>query len=101
MAYRLEKKVPDDPTPETVEHDLVFVGLIGMIDPPRPEAALAIATARRAGLRTMMITGDYPDTARAIAQQLNLPLGTVKSRLRLACARLQRLLAESGLRAAC
>jgi Ca2+-transporting ATPase len=72
VAYRLEQEVLEDPTPETVERDLVFVGLIGMIDPPRPEAAEAIATARQAGIRTMMITGDYPDTARAIAQEIDL-----------------------------
>ncbi|MGD8603671.1 MAG: cation-translocating P-type ATPase [Anaerolineales bacterium] len=72
VAYRLEEEVPDEPTPDTVERDLVFVGLIGMIDPPRPEAADAIATALRAGIRTMMITGDYPDTAGAIARQINL-----------------------------
>jgi Ca2+-transporting ATPase len=50
----------------------VFVGMLGMIDPPRPEVAAAIRTAREAGLRTVMVTGDYPDTARAIGNQINL-----------------------------
>ncbi len=57
---------------ETVERDLVFVGLAGMIDPARVEVAPAIAKARGAGIRTAMVTGDYPDTARAIASQIGL-----------------------------
>jgi Ca2+-transporting ATPase len=72
VAYRVEPDVPDDLRPETVERDLTFVGLVGMIDPARPEAAEAIAHARRAGIRTAMITGDYPSTARAIAGQIGL-----------------------------
>ena len=48
--------------------NLTFVGLLGMIDPPRPEVAAAIQTAREAGIQTVMITGDYPDTAQAIAR---------------------------------
>ncbi len=72
VAYRVEPDVPDEATPETVERDLIFVGLIGMIDPPRPEVASAIEKARRAGIRTVMITGDYPETARAIAEQIGL-----------------------------
>jgi len=72
VAYRLEKDVPDNATPETVEHSLTFVGLVGMIDPARPEVANAIEVARSAGIRTVMITGDYPDTARAIAQEISL-----------------------------
>jgi Ca2+-transporting ATPase len=55
-----------------VERDLIFVGLAGMIDPPRPEAAPALANASRAGIRTIMITGDYPNTARAIADSIGL-----------------------------
>ena len=72
LAYRVEKDVPDNATPETVEHDLIFVGLIGMIDPSRPEVPPALELARTAGVRTVMITGDYPDTARAIAEDIGL-----------------------------
>jgi Ca2+-transporting ATPase len=72
VAYRPLNSVPDEPTPEAMEHDLVFIGLAGMIDPARPEVAAAIEVARDAGIRTMMITGDYPDTARAIAQEIGL-----------------------------
>jgi Ca2+-transporting ATPase len=62
----------DDLTPAAVEHDLVFVGLAGMIDPPRPEVRVAVATARKAGIKTVMITGDYPNTAMAVAQDIGL-----------------------------
>jgi P-type Ca2+ transporter type 2C len=55
-----------------VERDLVFAGLIGMIDPPRDEARDAVARAKRAGIRTMMITGDHPRTAAVIAQELDV-----------------------------
>jgi Ca2+-transporting ATPase len=73
LAYRVEKDVPNgEITPEQVEKDLVFVGLIGMIDPPRMEVAPALDRARHAGIRTVMITGDYPNTARAIAQSIGL-----------------------------
>ncbi len=72
VAYRVERSVPDQAVPEEVECDLIFVGLIGMIDPPRREVPSAIEVARRAGIRTVMITGDYPDTARAIAEQIGL-----------------------------
>jgi P-type Ca2+ transporter type 2C len=57
---------------ERLEHDLVFAGLIGMIDPPRPEAKDAVARARRAGIRPLMITGDHPRTAAVIAQELGI-----------------------------
>ena len=57
---------------ERVERDLVFVGLIGIIDPPRPEAKDAVARARRAGVRPLMITGDHPRTAAVIAQELGI-----------------------------
>jgi Ca2+-transporting ATPase len=55
-----------------LEWHLVFAGLIGMIDPPRPEAAAAVATARRAGIRPLMITGDHPRTAAVIARELGI-----------------------------
>ena len=72
VAYRVEEDVPASSDPEAVERDLIFVGLIGMIDPPREEVRHALETANRAGIRTVRITGDYPDTARAIAQQIGL-----------------------------
>jgi len=72
VAYRLEEDVPDEATPETVEKDLTFVGLIGMIDPARPEVKPAIEMARSAGIRTVMITGDFAHTARAIAEEIGL-----------------------------
>ena len=55
-----------------LEQDLVFVGLIGMIDPARPEVKPALQEASQAGIRTVMITGDYPNTARAIAETIGL-----------------------------
>lgn len=58
--------------PDQVERDLCLLGLVGMTDPPRPEAAAAIAAAARAGVRTVMITGDHPATALAIARGLGL-----------------------------
>ncbi len=57
---------------EGLERDLVFAGLIGMIDPPRPEAIEAVAQARTAGIRSLMITGDHPVTASAIARELGI-----------------------------
>jgi Ca2+-transporting ATPase len=72
VAYRLVKELPQEIRAEDIERDLIFVGLLGMIDPPRPEVVTALQKARRAGIRTVMITGDYPETARAIAQQIGL-----------------------------
>lgn len=54
------------------EENLIFLGLIAMMDPPRPEAIQAVADAKRAGIRTVMITGDHKITARAIAKQLGI-----------------------------
>jgi P-type Ca2+ transporter type 2C len=61
--------------PEALEHDLVFAGTVGMLDPPRAEAAVAVAAARRAGIRVLMITGDHPATALRIAQDLGIADG--------------------------
>lgn len=72
LAYRPLDELPEEPTSEEIENELIFVGLIGMIDPPRPEAIEAIKTCKRAGIRPVMITGDHKDTAVAIAKQLNL-----------------------------
>ena len=72
VAYRLVKVIDSGANREELEEDLVFVGLIGMIDPARPEVAPALETAYKAGIRTIMITGDYPNTARAIAESIGL-----------------------------
>ena len=75
LAYRLERDVPDDPEKikaEELEKNLVFVGLVGMIDPPRTEVKPALERARHAGIRTVMITGDFPNTAKAIAEAIGL-----------------------------
>ncbi len=72
MAYRVLPDLPDEISSETLEHDLTFVGLIGMIDPPRPEVPPALERAREAGIRTLMITGDFANTARAIAESIGL-----------------------------
>jgi P-type Ca2+ transporter type 2C len=75
LAYRVVEDVPDNPEnikAEELERDLVFVGLIGMIDPARTEVKTALHHAREAGIRTVMITGDYPNTARAIAETIDL-----------------------------
>ena len=72
VAYRPLQEIPDSVTPETVEKDLVFVGLLGMIDPPRPEVIEALKVARGAGLKSIMVTGDYKDTAEAIARDIGL-----------------------------
>lgn len=75
LAYRVTEDVPDNPEQvktEELEKDLVFVGLVGMIDPARVEVRPALGRAREAGIRTIMITGDYPNTARAIAQTIGL-----------------------------
>ncbi|MGH2581568.1 MAG: cation-translocating P-type ATPase [Anaerolineales bacterium] len=72
VAYKLVKDVPAKLVAEELERDLVFVGLLGMIDPPRAEVAEAMEKALIAGIRTVMITGDYPQTARAIALQIGL-----------------------------
>jgi len=75
VAYRVQEDIPDNPEhikAEELEKDLIFVGLIGMIDPARMEVKPALEHARAAGIRTVMITGDYPNTARAIAENIRL-----------------------------
>ncbi|MCQ2753366.1 MAG: cation-translocating P-type ATPase [Bacilli bacterium] len=64
LAYSQKKKID--------EHDLIFVGLVAMIDPPRPEVASAVSKLKGAGIRTIMITGDHIDTAYAIAHKLGI-----------------------------
>ncbi len=72
FAYQPLVSVPDEETLNTVEQNLIFVGLVGMIDPQRPEAAASVRKAKQAGIRTIMITGDHKDTAAAIAQRLGI-----------------------------
>ncbi|WP_334351587.1 cation-translocating P-type ATPase [Companilactobacillus sp. HBUAS56257] len=72
MGYKIIDAIPDKVDTETVENDLIFAGLIGMIDPERPEAAKAVEDAKKAGIRPIMITGDHQDTAEAIAGRLGI-----------------------------
>lgn len=72
VAYRQITKVEASHVSEDLEKNLVFVGLIGMIDPPRQEVKPAIALCRQAGIRTIMITGDHRNTAVAIAKELQM-----------------------------
>ena len=72
FAYRLESEIPDELSREYAEQGLIFTGLMGMIDPARPEVKPALEKARGAGLRTIMITGDYPNTGRAVAESIGL-----------------------------
>ncbi|MDO9547019.1 MAG: cation-translocating P-type ATPase [Pelolinea sp.] len=72
MAYRVISAKPDEVDSENLEKDLIFCGLVGMIDPAREEVKPALLKAIGAGIRTIMITGDYPNTAKAIAQSIGL-----------------------------
>ncbi len=72
VAVRALESPPPKGAEETIERDLTFVGMIGMIDPARPEAAAAVATCKMAGIRPVMITGDHPLTARHIAAQVGI-----------------------------
>lgn len=72
VAYRPVPEMPVDLSPESLEQDLIFIGLIGMIDPSRPEVKPALKEAQDAGIRSVMITGDYPNTAQAIAEDIGL-----------------------------
>jgi Ca2+-transporting ATPase len=72
-AYHdVDNGAPEELTADKVEHGLTFVGLAGMYDPPRAEAKAAVADCRGAGIRVVMITGDHPHTARAIARELGI-----------------------------
>ncbi|MBC8014566.1 MAG: cation-translocating P-type ATPase [Sporomusaceae bacterium] len=72
FAYRKFDHLPDNLDPAVIEKEMTFIGLLGMIDPARPEAKEAIKTCTSAGIRTIMITGDHPDTAYAIAKNLGI-----------------------------
>jgi Ca2+-transporting ATPase len=72
FAFKEYPSLPTDPSPDKNESDMIFVGLTGMIEPPRPEARDAIALCKKAGVNAIMITGDYKETAFAIAKDLGM-----------------------------
>ncbi len=72
FAYKEYKELPKDISPDKNEINMTFVGLVGMIDPARPEAKAAIKQCKKAGIKTLMITGDYKETAFAIAKDLGM-----------------------------
>jgi Ca2+-transporting ATPase len=72
VAFRTLDTVPQDDIEEQIEADLTFIGLVGMLDPPRPEVREAVAKCRTAGIRPVMITGDHPLTAKHIAVELDI-----------------------------
>jgi len=72
LAYRVTQNLPGVSDPDALEQGLVFVGLIGMIDPPRKEVPPALNLGKQAGIRTVMITGDFANTAKAIAESIGL-----------------------------
>ena len=79
VAIKPLDSIPGNPSPEILENNLTLVGLIGLIDPPRPEAKEAVKICRRAGIRTVMITGDHITTATAIAKELGVLKGNEKA----------------------
>jgi Ca2+-transporting ATPase len=72
VAYKTIEAVPEELDSDELENDLIFMGLVGMIDPPRPEAKEAVKVCRSAGIKPVMITGDHVITASAIATQLDI-----------------------------
>jgi len=72
IGYKIIDQLPEEITSETMENGLTLAGLVGMIDPPRPEARDAVALCRRAGIKPVMITGDHVVTASAIAKDLGI-----------------------------
>ena len=74
IAYKEIDYTPQEPTSEELENGLTFMGLVGMIDPPRPEAKVAVEKCRKAGIKPVMITGDHVVTASAIARELGILL---------------------------
>lgn len=72
VAYKEIDEIPSELTSETLENGLIFMGLVGMIDPPRPEAKQAVEVCKKAGIRAVMITGDHIVTASAIARDLGI-----------------------------
>lgn len=72
IGYKEIDEIPENPTSEDLENNLILLGLVGMIDPPRPEAKDAVAVCRNAGIKPVMITGDHVMTASAIARELGI-----------------------------
>ncbi len=72
IGFKELSEIPENPTAEALEKDLTFIGLVGMIDPPRAEAKAAVAVCKEAGIRPVMITGDHVVTASAIAKELGI-----------------------------
>lgn len=72
FAYKVLDKLPESFSPETIEKDFKFAGLVGMIDPPREEVKLAIQECKSAGIIPVMITGDHPKTATTIAREIGI-----------------------------
>ena len=72
VGYKVIDEIPDNLTSENLENGLTFIGLLGMIDPPRPEAKAAVETCKKAGIKAVMITGDHIVTASAIARELGI-----------------------------
>ncbi len=102
LAYReLESRAITNLTPETAEDKLIFVGLLGLIDPPRPEVAHAVELCGKAGIRIIIVTGDNGITARAIAEDLKLadattPITTGDELAKMPEPKLKKLLSSNG-----
>ncbi|MFN3533010.1 MAG: cation-translocating P-type ATPase [Candidatus Brocadia sp.] len=79
VAFKLSDREITNPTPADVEKDMVFAGLLAMIDPPRPEVKDAVAICHKAGIKTVMITGDHKNTARAIGEELGFLSNDLKA----------------------
>ncbi|MGM9636731.1 MAG: cation-translocating P-type ATPase [Eubacteriales bacterium] len=72
VGYKVIDEIPENPVSENLESDLCFLGLVGMVDPPRPEAKDAVKLCRMAGIKPVMITGDHVVTASAIAREIGI-----------------------------